>query len=499
MPDQPQAPPVTAGVSVGVSVVTLLIWVFTLVGLANMTGSDPAGNAMSQGFTALALILLWVMLAVVALIGIKKGAMPRAAGIAALLLIPASGFAAMTALDLLTRPSTPPFFWPIVIPTLVPPLVVVSSIWGLIPALRAAIAPRYVALGVWGLTAVLCVAIFPLQQMRTAVVEQQKVAVVKYEADLASLPANSPLWAWTPFLDTRNEVRRREVIDRIRRLDSRQSDAEVMLDRGDFPLGYLGSMDLEPTPTICDKARNLLRQRAAKLTLPSPQSKPYDTIAEEVSGAAAAMTWLVGYECSCDAESRAWEAMAKAYTNPHYEFRRLAEIRNPKNFGRTLRERPSRFSMLSPKSHLKAWLGFADDAALREQALTGARKLDHRTADAIDMLGDNDFFTPSRAIRYLPELDLEATPPLCAAAVKQLLVEFSKIYRPKPDDPRPYRELLDRLGVQAPLTALIWAAKNGCDADAALTDAEALVRTYQDSPARAAMLAELTQLRHKPQ
>jgi hypothetical protein len=82
MPDQAQASPA----AIGVSAVTLLTWAFTLAGLTSLTGSDPAGNAMTQGFTALGLIVLWILLAVAALIGAKKGAMPRAAGIAALLL-----------------------------------------------------------------------------------------------------------------------------------------------------------------------------------------------------------------------------------------------------------------------------------------------------------------------------------------------------------------------------------------------------------------------------
>ena len=55
------------------------------------------------------------------------------------------------------------------------------------------------------------------------------------------------------------------------------------------------------------------------------------------------------------------------------------------------------------------------------------------------------------------------------------------------------------LGVHAPLTALAWLAQNGCDADATLTEAESLIRTYQDSPARAAMLDNLARLRRKPQ
>src|ERR1700694_23704 len=142
-----------------------------------------------------------------------------------------------------------------------------------------------------------------------------------------------------------------------------------MLDRGDFPLGYLGRFDLDPTPAICEKARNLLRQRVAPLVPKTPDTEPYAKVFWDVSDALAAMKWLVGYECSCDAESLAWESMANAYQNPNFDVVELRELRDPKTLGRTLREYPERFSMLSPKSHLKAWLRYADDKLLREQAL----------------------------------------------------------------------------------------------------------------------------------
>jgi hypothetical protein len=48
------------------------------------------------------------------------------------------------------------------------------------------------------------------------------------------------------------------------------------------------------------------------------------------------------------------------------------------------------------------------------------------------------------------------------------------------------------------LTALKWLAGHGCNAEAELSEAEDVVRTYQDSPDRAAMLASLAQLRRKP-
>ena len=136
---------------------------------------------------------------------------------------------------------------------------------------------------------------------------------------------------------------------------------------------------------------------------------------------------------------------------------------------------------------------------MRAQALEGARKLDHRTADAVEMLTDKyEIAAPWMVLKYLPVLDLETTPPLCRAALNVVQGDFTKVYRPKADDPRPYSELLDRLGAYQPLTALTWLAGHGCAAEPELTDAEAMVRTYQDSPARVAMLVTLAELHRKP-
>jgi hypothetical protein len=189
--------------------------------------------------------------------------------------------------------------------------------------------------------------------------------------------------------------------------------------------------------------------------------------------------------------------MAKSYRNPNFDVVRLAELRDPENLGRALREHPTRFSMLTPKAHLKAWLSFVDDDGLREQALAGARKLDHRTSDAVEMLG-GDEYTAQTMLRYLPVLDLDATPQLCETAQSVLHRQFAQIYRPKADDPRPYRELLSRLGDGAQFSALIWLAEHGCAVDTELSEADSLVRAYQDSPEKEAMLATLAQLSRKP-
>lgn len=502
------------------SLLILLLWAFVLNSLTDLTGSDPAGNAMTQGFTALAIFVLWALLGGLAIIAFIGRGMPPAAAAAALLLIPSSGWAAIVALDLLARPNIAPFYWPIIVPAAVPPLVVAFCLWTLlpVPALHRRI-PANTAAGIlWGAVLILSLAILPMRQVRDQVYAHQAAEQTRWDAALASMPADAPLWDLTPFLATaRGETKQEAVLDRIRNLDRRQSDAEIMLDRGDFPLGYLGRFGLNPTPAVCDKARNLLRQRVKPLILPTPNAKPYDDIYQEVADAVAAMTWLVGYGCSCDAESLAWEAMAKAYRDPGYDVRNLADLRDPKALGRVLNEDPEQFSMLTPKAHLRAWLKFADPSTdsikiYRERALAGARQLDHRTADAIEMLsGDHpgdpsDEYSAYMVLRDLPVLDLEPTSQLCAAAGNALHHELGQIYPPR-DEPRPYWDLLEGPGAEE-FAALIWLAEHGCDVDAELSQAEALVQAYRDSPSqccstapssdRTDMLAKLARLRRKP-
>jgi hypothetical protein len=104
--------------------------------------------------------------------------------------------------------------------------------------------------------------------------------------------------------------------------------------------------------------------------------------------------------------------------------------------GRTLHEHPVHFFVLTPKVHLRAWLSFADKKELREQALACARQLDHRTADAVEMLNDKyDIGAPGEVLKNLPMLELATTAPLCGAALTRVHGELAKTIRPKADDP----------------------------------------------------------------
>jgi len=259
MADSGKGSPGAIGLSAGLGVLALLFWALTLATLADLAGSDAAGNAYAQAYAAIEIFILWGLLAVIAIIAAVKGAMAWPAILAAAILIPASGVVTFEALELLSRPRLPPFLWPLIIPALAPLLIMSFSIWALFTSLRAKIPARLAAGIAWGGTLILCLAIVPLEKMREHANDLTTEALEKYEADYAKLAADAPLKDWLPFLETRNETKKNEVLGRMRKLERRQSEAELMLERGDFPLRYLGSLDLTPTASICDKARALLR------------------------------------------------------------------------------------------------------------------------------------------------------------------------------------------------------------------------------------------------
>jgi len=166
MPDPVKAAPVAIAVSIGLGILALLLWVLALATLSDLASSDAAGNGYAQAYAAIEIFLLWGLLALITLIAGVKGAVAWPSVTAAAILIPASGIVTFEALELLSRPSLPPFLWPLIIPATVPPLVLAFSYWALIPPLHAIIGPRLAGGFVWGLILLLCLAIVPLQQMR---------------------------------------------------------------------------------------------------------------------------------------------------------------------------------------------------------------------------------------------------------------------------------------------------------------------------------------------
>src|SRR5436305_4399408 len=94
------------------TVIAGLLWVLSLATLGSLGHSDAAGNALGEAYAAIQIIALWSLLTIITVIAAIKGMAPRPALAAALIIVPASGFVAMGAADLLARSHLPPCLWP---------------------------------------------------------------------------------------------------------------------------------------------------------------------------------------------------------------------------------------------------------------------------------------------------------------------------------------------------------------------------------------------------
>lgn len=273
--------------------------------------------------TSFGILLLWLVLLVLLIMVACRRVIKWPAAVLAIALVLLSFYAAIEAQQLLMMPADqpilpasappwplPPFRWPLIVPALIPSLVIGFGLWATTPRLRVRV-PIRLAFGLtWSLVLVLTLAIFPMKEMQTKARFDFYTLWDQRSRAVLSMPADSPLWDWVKFLDVNSAA----VTSSVKRLARRQSDAEIMLDRGDFPLAYLGDLDLDPTSTICDKARGLIQRNVAarrtKLTAANPYSRD---IEDEIDGEAWAMQWLASHGCDVSGERDSVISLALAY------------------------------------------------------------------------------------------------------------------------------------------------------------------------------------------
>ncbi len=282
-----------AAIGVVLAFIALLVTIPVVAVLSDLRGSDAAGNAMSQGFAALGLFALFAIITALALLAALAGDMPQIGRIGTLILVALWFATTWGAFEMLSGPSTPVGQWPLAIPALGPPLIAAYCLWALISALRAAAPERVAAVALVAL-ALVCGAFLPLSMIRGAALQREAARVEGWHAKLDAMPADAPLWRWMPFLASDVYLVEQGAREAMRKLPSRQADAEAMLERDEFPFGELGALDLDPTPSLCDKARASLIRRADRLA-PSPgRTHAYSEIANEAGSASEGMKWLVG-------------------------------------------------------------------------------------------------------------------------------------------------------------------------------------------------------------
>ena len=73
MPDTKKLSPGSVGLSAGLSLLALLFYALQIATLADLAGSDAAGNAYAQAYGAIEIIFLWSLLVVLVFIAFLRG------------------------------------------------------------------------------------------------------------------------------------------------------------------------------------------------------------------------------------------------------------------------------------------------------------------------------------------------------------------------------------------------------------------------------------------
>jgi hypothetical protein len=242
--------------------------------------------------------LLWILLGFLLLPPVmRRGSAGHAAWwepFGALFLFPLSLFATVLAIDVYYRYNG----WVIAVPILLPPLIGLYGIWARFPhTLHRADVTSAV---VWSAMAVLTIAPLPLAYLDARASPNRES---ERTAEFRRLTPDSTLLDYMLFRPS--EPRREDWFEGVRRVKSRQTDAETMLKMGrvshpDLP-SQLYRFGLEATPTLCEAFHEQLRERAANIdpiSLSSGAGLNSGFVAlDDVWDQLRTIKWLVGAHC----------------------------------------------------------------------------------------------------------------------------------------------------------------------------------------------------------
>ena len=329
-PSLPPAPPIGA---VAVALLACPLYLVMLAAIFAMPGGDPgsygAEGSLAATLSALfALIfggLLWIALAGLLTIGALYGDMPHWAKIAAAVLYPLSGIAALAAGSL---SYSYPGGWLVLVVALLPPLIVLYAIWARLPALHTTFRPNITSAVLLGAIGVVILATLPLAYVdellfpgRLARQEAEAQALIagreaewarhrqEEEERFRQLTPDSPLRDYlNPAGMPAGDAGYRRALEGARHVKQRQIEAVALIEEGKIRwLKDLAELDLQATPALCDAFDAALRKDAT-------QEGPNWNIGEELQQQLPNMKWLVAEHCKLDAGVSAVETRVRLIT-----------------------------------------------------------------------------------------------------------------------------------------------------------------------------------------
>jgi hypothetical protein len=320
--------------------VAVLLWLALIGTVFSMNDSDPAGNGLSYAFSVLMTIGLWVLLAILMILAGSKGVITGWTKVTALVLVPASAAAALSAIHLAS--SFTGLRWTLIIPVLVPALVIIFVLWAILPGFHIMVSSRIAGGVTWGAILLLTLAPLPAARAKSRAAAKNRAAIdLQAAADLtreqeqrqqenlatfAKLKPDSPLWEWMPFTFDSNPLRDTALAG-ARNLVTRQEDAEALLERGHwFPLVEIEHLDLHATPRFCELARQHLDKEALAWRTTAESPPEYSVSVGQLEKYHPAIEWLTDRHCNLDSALATTIQTIQIYPASPERDRYLAEL-----------------------------------------------------------------------------------------------------------------------------------------------------------------------------
>lgn len=304
----------TPGFPWGTTVLLLLAALLYLAFLGNLLGargSDAAGRGMAMGFAAILGFLLWLVIAALFAVAVLRGRMPSYGIAVALAFVPLSAIAAASAAGFYSEGRSA---WAAV-PLLLPPLLVLYSLWARFVGWQDALPPVPAAVVLGG--AIVALTIPPLvlaviefapnEAREVARAEQAKAAEAaerkrqqdaeaEEAARFARLEPGSSLADYLDFLPP-GDPRFHEAVAGARLVKSRNADAVSLLAEGRLDeLADLWRLDIDPA-AVCSAYAAALHAAASQITRLNPA---HISAAIDLERQLANMEWLVSSRCDLD-------------------------------------------------------------------------------------------------------------------------------------------------------------------------------------------------------
>jgi hypothetical protein len=289
-------------------------------------GTGDSDKIAAQAWSAGGVLVVWIALGALLLIAGSRGALPGPIGVAIWVAHLASLGGSLLAVFLLNKPE---LRWPLAGPVGAPLLIAAYVVW-------VSIAPR-VTPGIpdWSICAAIVIlslpAVPPALQMIGAgdgsidatpgpkldawMAKQREARRVRELDELSKIDEDTTLSELESHVRPDSPVLQ-EALEAMRKLPNRQDEAvQLLRGKSSFILHFLGDINVEPTPELCEAARYYLREQAKPYRKDPPEYVLYNTLTEGV----ASIRWISEH-CECDPELAEVEKTARASSsNPEAE------------------------------------------------------------------------------------------------------------------------------------------------------------------------------------